>query len=127
MRVLEDTLAEPLLLQSLPMAAPADNSLRSHWATLQLTGGKKDKLRPGDIVGALTRDNQISQEQLGKIKSKATGALLPSIKLWQSARSRSLIKTESKANASALVFSKTLIKKAASVKRPFAIYEEASL
>ena len=35
--------------------------------TLQIDGGKKQKLRPGDIVGALTSDGGISFEQIGKI------------------------------------------------------------
>ncbi|MEX0738032.1 MAG: ATP-dependent RNA helicase DbpA [Pseudohongiella sp.] len=35
--------------------------------TLQIDGGKKQKLRPGDIVGALTNNNEITFEQIGKI------------------------------------------------------------
>lgn len=35
--------------------------------TLQIDGGKKQKLRPGDIVGALTNGGEISFEQIGKI------------------------------------------------------------
>ena len=30
-------------------------------------GGKRDKLRPGDIVGALTGETGVSNEKLGKI------------------------------------------------------------
>ncbi|AFV00801.1 DbpA RNA binding domain family protein [Simiduia agarivorans SA1 = DSM 21679] len=37
------------------------------WVTLQLDGGKKQKLRPGDIVGALTRNDCLVFEQIGKI------------------------------------------------------------
>jgi ATP-independent RNA helicase DbpA len=36
-------------------------------ATLQIDGGKKQKLRPGDILGALTGDNGIAGKQVGKI------------------------------------------------------------
>lgn len=36
--------------------------------TLQIDGGKKQKLRPGDILGALTGDNGIDGAQVGKIK-----------------------------------------------------------
>ena len=36
-------------------------------ATLQIDGGKKQKVRPGDILGALTGDNGITGEQVGKI------------------------------------------------------------
>lgn len=35
--------------------------------TLQIDGGKKQKLRPGDIVGALTNGGEISFEEIGKI------------------------------------------------------------
>lgn len=35
--------------------------------TLQIDGGKKQKLRPGDIVGALTSGGDITFEQIGKI------------------------------------------------------------
>ena len=30
-------------------------------------GGKKDKLRPGDLLGALTGDAGLTKEQVGKI------------------------------------------------------------
>jgi ATP-dependent RNA helicase DbpA len=42
--------------------------------TLQLDAGKKQKIRPGDILGALTADNGIAGEQVGKIKVLATKA-----------------------------------------------------
>ncbi len=35
--------------------------------TLQLDGGKKQKIRPGDILGALTGENGIQGSQVGKI------------------------------------------------------------
>ena len=35
--------------------------------TLCIMGGKKDKLRPGDLLGALTGDVGLSKEQVGKI------------------------------------------------------------
>jgi ATP-independent RNA helicase DbpA len=35
--------------------------------TLVISGGKKDKLRPGDLLGALTGDAGLSKEQVGKI------------------------------------------------------------
>ncbi len=35
--------------------------------TLVISGGKKDKLRPGDVLGALTGDAGLSKEQVGKI------------------------------------------------------------
>lgn len=36
--------------------------------TLQLDGGKKQKIRPGDLLGALTGDKGIAGSQVGKIK-----------------------------------------------------------
>lgn len=35
--------------------------------TLHIDGGKKDKLRPGDIIGALTKDADLPFEKIGKI------------------------------------------------------------
>ncbi len=35
--------------------------------TLCIMGGKKDKLRPGDLLGALTGDAGLAKEQVGKI------------------------------------------------------------
>jgi ATP-independent RNA helicase DbpA len=35
--------------------------------TLGVSGGKKDKLRPGDLLGALTGDAGLLKEQVGKI------------------------------------------------------------
>jgi len=35
--------------------------------TLVIAGGKKDKLRPGDVLGALTGDAGLAKEQVGKI------------------------------------------------------------
>ncbi len=46
----------------------AEYRVRSKMSTLFISGGKKDKLRPGDIVGALTADKSISGNQIGNIK-----------------------------------------------------------
>jgi hypothetical protein len=35
--------------------------------TLQILGGSKEKIRPGDVLGALTADAGYSREQIGKI------------------------------------------------------------
>ena len=35
--------------------------------TLQIRGGRKDKIRPGDIVGALTANSEIAGDHIGKI------------------------------------------------------------
>ena len=54
-------------------ALPSSNVLREPvdkppMATLQIDGGKKQKLRPGDILGALTGESGITGKQVGKIQ-----------------------------------------------------------
>jgi ATP-dependent RNA helicase DbpA len=41
--------------------------LQAPMVTLCIQGGKKDKLRPGDLLGALTGDIGLTKEQVGKI------------------------------------------------------------
>ena len=41
--------------------------LQAPMATLLILGGRKDKIRPGDVLGALTGDAGFSREQIGKI------------------------------------------------------------
>ena len=41
---------------------------RASMSTLRIEGGKKQKLRPGDLVGALTKGDGINGDQLGKIQ-----------------------------------------------------------
>ena len=42
-------------------------ALEAPMVTLCIMGGKKDKLRPGDLLGALTGDVGLQKEQVGKI------------------------------------------------------------
>ena len=41
---------------------------RPMMSTLRIEGGKKQKLRPGDIVGALTNGGELKGDQIGKIQ-----------------------------------------------------------
>jgi ATP-independent RNA helicase DbpA len=41
--------------------------LRAPMATLQLVGGRKDKIRAGDVLGALTGEAGFQAAQVGKI------------------------------------------------------------
>jgi ATP-dependent RNA helicase DbpA len=53
-------------LKSLPV--PKSNvDLQPAMVTINIDGGKKDKLRAGDILGALTKDAGISGDKIGKI------------------------------------------------------------
>ncbi|MGM0905575.1 MAG: ATP-dependent RNA helicase DbpA [Pseudomonadota bacterium] len=71
MRLLEDTFTDPIQVQPAPNLSDI-KPLKATMTTLQISGGKKDKLRPGDIVGALTRDNVLSADDIGKIKLEST-------------------------------------------------------
>lgn len=58
---LERDALPPKKLLSLPAFAPA-------MVTLQIGGGKKQKLRPGDIVGALTAGDGVPGSEIGRIQ-----------------------------------------------------------
>ena len=50
------------------LTAPADaQPLRPPMVTLQILGGRKEKIRPGDVLGALTKDLGLDAAQIGKI------------------------------------------------------------
>jgi len=42
-------------------------SLEAEWLTLSINGGRKNKVSPGDILGALTSNNGIPGSEVGKI------------------------------------------------------------
>ena len=44
-----------------------DGPLLPPMVTLQILGGRKEKIRPGDVLGALTADAGYTREQIGKI------------------------------------------------------------
>jgi ATP-independent RNA helicase DbpA len=48
-------------------AGDAEGPLQPPMATLQITGGRKDKIRAGDVLGALTGEAGFTREQVGKI------------------------------------------------------------
>lgn len=45
----------------------SDKPLIPPMSTLQILGGRKEKIRPGDILGALTGEAGFTREQVGKI------------------------------------------------------------
>ena len=48
-----------------------DGPLLPPMVTLQIVGGRKEKIRPGDVLGALTKDLGFSAAQVGKINVNA--------------------------------------------------------
>jgi len=59
-KIIESEILPPLSLLNQSPGAPL-------MATILIDGGKKQKVRPGDILGALTGKNGISGKQVGKI------------------------------------------------------------
>ena len=57
-----------------PVDANAKDALQAAMATLRIDGGRSDKLRPGDILGALTGDAGLPGDAIGKIDVFATRA-----------------------------------------------------
>ena len=54
--------------QPLATLTPAGGGpLRPPMRTLQILGGRKEKIRPGDVLGALTKDLGFAGSQIGKI------------------------------------------------------------
>ncbi|MEO0423530.1 MAG: ATP-dependent RNA helicase DbpA [Pseudomonadota bacterium] len=51
----------------IPDAKPGAGKLRPSMVTLQISGGRKHKLRPGDLLGALTAEGGITSEAVGAI------------------------------------------------------------
>jgi ATP-independent RNA helicase DbpA len=49
------------------LPATSDQPLLPPMATLQILGGRKDKIRPGDVLGALTGEAGFTSAQVGKI------------------------------------------------------------
>lgn len=76
LRLLEDQLTAPVKIEPLPTPAASLKPLVAEFTTMQISGGKKDKLRPGDIVGALTRDGMLSMDDIGKIKVQSNWAFV---------------------------------------------------
>ena len=55
-----------------PLSGKPSNVPQAAMATLRIDAGKTDKLRPGDIVGALTGDAGLKADAIGKIDVFAT-------------------------------------------------------
>jgi len=49
------------------LTASSDQPLRAPMLTLQIAGGRKEKIRAGDVLGALTGDAGFAKDQIGKI------------------------------------------------------------
>ena len=67
-KLIEDYQHGPVSWFALDTLVPAQGAaLQAPMVTLCIMGGKKDKLRPGDLLGALTGEVGLTKEQVGKI------------------------------------------------------------
>lgn len=74
---LEEYLKQDISPQPLPDNSVFNNPLvQASMVTIQIDGGKKNKLRPGDILGGLTSNPAIQGNQIGKIKVQAISAFV---------------------------------------------------
>lgn len=64
---LGELLHTPSLENLPPISQLNQPGFKPPMATLQIDGGKKQKLRPGDIVGALTGEGGLAADSIGKI------------------------------------------------------------
>ncbi|WP_018412515.1 ATP-dependent RNA helicase DbpA [Methyloversatilis thermotolerans] len=63
-----DMRGQPLMWQTLDALGSADPApLQPPMATVQILGGRKEKMRPGDVLGALTAWAGFTREQIGRI------------------------------------------------------------
>ncbi len=70
---IEELLGTPIQWLRAPAAAPkAGSAPPAPMATLRIDAGKTDKLRPGDVLGALTGDAGLNAKDIGKIAIFAT-------------------------------------------------------
>lgn len=66
--LIEDALANPIVWATSTELSSADTKIMPpNMVTLCLTAGKKDKIRPGDILGALTKEAGLPGDAIGKI------------------------------------------------------------
>lgn len=70
--LLEEALGIEITTEALPNdSVLLQRPIKAPMVTLLIDGGKKSKIRPGDILGALTGDGGIAGDQVGKIKVSA--------------------------------------------------------
>ena len=66
---LQEALGRTIISESLPPPTTLNQRVpRARMVTLLIDGGKKQKIRPGDILGALTGENGVEAAHVGKIK-----------------------------------------------------------
>ena len=73
---------QPLKWQKLPASSSATTPLYAPFITLAIDAGRQDKLRPGDVLGALTGDAALPAEAIGKIDVFPTRTYVAIARKW---------------------------------------------
>jgi ATP-dependent RNA helicase DbpA len=73
---------KPLQWATLPTPPDADTPLHAPFVTLAIDAGRQDKLRPGDVLGALTGDAGVPGEAVGKIDVFPTRTYVAVTREW---------------------------------------------
>ena len=63
----QDLINDQISYCHLPESGTATTKLTPVYSTIEINGGRKHKLRPGDILGALTAKDSIKGDSVGKI------------------------------------------------------------
>lgn len=66
-RLIEEYQQQPAVWQSLDTLTEDGEHLIAPMISICISGGKKDKLRPGDILGAFTNEMKLQKDDIGKI------------------------------------------------------------
>jgi ATP-independent RNA helicase DbpA len=66
-KLIEAWQGSPVRMEDLATLAPSATEIPAPMQTLRILGGRKDKLRPGDLLGALTGVAGLNKDQVGRI------------------------------------------------------------
>lgn len=85
-----DRQQQALQWEKLPTPSTASEPLLAPFVTIAVDAGKQDKLRPGDLLGALTGDAALPAEAVGKIDVFPTRTYVAIARKWHDKALRNL-------------------------------------
>jgi ATP-independent RNA helicase DbpA len=68
LKQLSESLGRTLKISEAPLTSDTIIPLKPAMVTLELSGGRKNKIRPGDVLGALTASKKLAGSDVGNIK-----------------------------------------------------------
>lgn len=81
-KVLAEQLRDTVCWSKVPALVGGNESRLAPFATLAVDAGRQDKLRPGDLLGALTGDAGLPREAVGKIDVFPTRTYVAIVREW---------------------------------------------